>query len=249
MFDSEEATRATAVNIARNISQYQIRVTQKGVTLLAEAVLAMDKELAQTAGLARQIPVLPSAHELGVRAFEWMFGADFQEEKAEVSRDRLGFAILHLVCSLQNTGVLSSKSYDWHEATTVVQRVGDVLQLLCAGQRPSEGIIQSWLKGDDEELQNFCADNGPPWAQGIGLIDLAMLAVNQPTEGVDHEYLEDRADQKRLVRELDVILNGEEGAAPQASLCDIVSQVKQVADKYKTANLLAYLEEIGERNE
>lgn len=33
-------------------------------------------------------------------------------------------------------------------------------------------------------------------------------------------------DHKRLVRELDVALNGEDGAAKQASLCDIVSQVK-----------------------
>lgn len=32
-------------------------------------------------------------------------------------------------------------------------------------------------------------------------------------------------DHKRLVRELDVALNGD-GAAPQASLCDIVGQVK-----------------------
>lgn len=31
---------------------------------------------------------------------------------------------------------------------------------------------------------------------------------------------------KRLVRELDVLLNGKDGAAQQASLCDIVSQVK-----------------------
>lgn len=34
------------------------------------------------------------------------------------------------------------------------------------------------------------------------------------------------ADHKRLVRELDVALNGEAGAAKQASLCDIVGQVK-----------------------
>lgn len=33
-------------------------------------------------------------------------------------------------------------------------------------------------------------------------------------------------DHQRLVRELDVALNGEDGAAKQASLCDIVSQVK-----------------------
>ncbi len=39
------------------------------------------------------------------------------------------------------------------------------------------------------------------------------------------DYEEVLADHRRLVRELDVLLNGE-GAAPQASLCDIVSQVK-----------------------
>jgi hypothetical protein len=35
------------------------------------------------------------------------------------------------------------------------------------------------------------------------------------------------ADHRRLVRELDVILNGHEGAAEQASLCDIVSQLRR----------------------
>lgn len=34
-------------------------------------------------------------------------------------------------------------------------------------------------------------------------------------------------DVKRLTRELDVLLNGEEGAAKQASLCDIVAQVRR----------------------
>ncbi|KWD49699.1 hypothetical protein WL67_20895 [Burkholderia ubonensis] len=35
------------------------------------------------------------------------------------------------------------------------------------------------------------------------------------------------ADHRRLVRELDVLLNGEEGAAQQASLSDIVAQVRR----------------------
>lgn len=39
------------------------------------------------------------------------------------------------------------------------------------------------------------------------------------------KYEEVLADHRRLVRELDVALNGEEGAAKQASLCDIVGQV------------------------
>jgi len=32
-------------------------------------------------------------------------------------------------------------------------------------------------------------------------------------------------DYRRLTREMDMLLNGESGAAPQASLCDIVSQI------------------------
>lgn len=40
------------------------------------------------------------------------------------------------------------------------------------------------------------------------------------------DYEEVLADHRRLVRELDVALNGEDGAAQQASLCDIVGQVK-----------------------
>lgn len=40
------------------------------------------------------------------------------------------------------------------------------------------------------------------------------------------DYEEVLADHRRLVRRLDVALNGEEGAAKQASLCDIVAQVE-----------------------
>ena len=39
-------------------------------------------------------------------------------------------------------------------------------------------------------------------------------------------YREIMDNHRRLVRELDVALNGEDGAAQQASLCDIVGQVK-----------------------
>lgn len=43
-------------------------------------------------------------------------------------------------------------------------------------------------------------------------------------------YKEAEADKRRLVRDLDVLLNGKE-AAPQASLCDIVSQVQDMMRK------------------
>lgn len=49
-------------------------------------------------------------------------------------------------------------------------------------------------------------------------------------------------DRKRLVRELDVALNGEACAAPQASLCDIVAQVKAEARK-RGVPVLAKLEQ------
>lgn len=45
------------------------------------------------------------------------------------------------------------------------------------------------------------------------------------------------ADHKRLVRELDVLLNGEAGAADQASLCDIVAQVRMARKKPGTGPL------------
>lgn len=40
------------------------------------------------------------------------------------------------------------------------------------------------------------------------------------------ELLDVQKDHHRLVRELDVLLNGVDGAAPQASLCDLVAQLK-----------------------
>lgn len=55
-----------------------------------------------------------------------------------------------------------------------------------------------------------------------------------PGETTPKDYEEVIADHKRLVRELDVMINGEEGAAKQASLCDIVSQMKDyIGDKHK----------------
>ena len=55
-------------------------------------------------------------------------------------------------------------------------------------------------------------------------IPLGELCRNAASE-IETLY-EILADKRRLTRELDVALNGERGAAQQASLCDIVSQVK-----------------------
>lgn len=50
---------------------------------------------------------------------------------------------------------------------------------------------------------------------------------NRPREKTMEDYQSVIADHDRLVRELDIALNGEHGAAKQASLCDIVAQVRE----------------------
>lgn len=55
-----------------------------------------------------------------------------------------------------------------------------------------------------------------------------------------------QADHQRLVRELDALLNGEAGAAKQASLCDIVAQVAKdgVVAKTQLHKLAATMENV-----
>ncbi|WP_263147771.1 hypothetical protein [Pseudomonas sp. RIT-PI-AD] len=61
------------------------------------------------------------------------------------------------------------------------------------------------------------------------------------------DYEEVLAGHRRLVRELDVALNGEAGAAPQASLCDIVGQVAS-AVRLAGKPLLVEIEKLRELN-
>lgn len=55
--------------------------------------------------------------------------------------------------------------------------------------------------------------------------NLLIADSEQPTA---QDYEKILADHRKLVRDLDVLLNGESGAARQASLCDIVSQVARM---------------------
>jgi hypothetical protein len=103
-----------------------------------------------------------------------------------------------------------------------------------------ECAFKAWVK-DNEYL--FKAE----WKDGSFVdyekLDLLRAAFNagaatkqesntpKPEQGDDltiADYEEVLADHRRLVRELDVALNGD-GAAKQASLCDIVAQVKNIA--------------------
>lgn len=79
------------------------------------------------------------------------------------------------------------RAADWTEPTSYYQRMSDAITLLCAGKRPPEKMVFSWLDSTSEELQEFCIEHGPAWAQGIVLIDAARVMADTPTEGVDHE--------------------------------------------------------------
>ena len=88
-------------------------------------------------------------------------------------------------------------SDDWTHPTTVLERFGDAMELLCQGERPPDSMLCAWLDGLSDELQIFAGNHGPAWAQGIGIIDAALTMVDQPTEirfrdrpGVDHEHRE-----------------------------------------------------------
>lgn len=74
-----------------------------------------------------------------------------------------------------------------------------------------------------EEIQNGNGLNA--YIRCFTEAQLMSIQVIQSREQVIHDYKEVNEDKKRLVRELDMIINGKEGAAKQASLCDIVGQV------------------------
>lgn len=88
-------------------------------------------------------------------------------------------------------------SGDWSEPTTHLKRFGDAMQLLCNGRRPPDSMLLAWQDKDADsiDLQEFAIAHGPAWAQGIGVIDAALVLVEQPTEGVDHEMAAQQAAQ------------------------------------------------------
>lgn len=57
------------------------------------------------------------------------------------------------------------------------------MELLCKGHRPPTELVVNWFTDTDSEgLQNFAAEHGPEWAQGVGVIDAARLLADTPTE-------------------------------------------------------------------
>lgn len=69
------------------------------------------------------------------------------------------------------------------------------------------------------------------------------LPVGTKLYGVDviNQYEALLEEHRAFVRELDVLLNGANGAAKQASICDIVSQVKLTGIKIKMENRVGFI--------
>jgi hypothetical protein len=109
-----------------------------------------------------------------------------------------------------------------------------------------------------EEILYLIAENEPDqfdefakWVDQNGGADeidtdltfkMAMQAMDeyasQQTAAISADYEEVLADHKRLVREIDEIISGENGMAKQASLCDLVGPIKKLAaerDEYREA--------------
>ena len=93
---------------------------------------------------------------------------------------------------------------------------------------PTDAAIAQAFRECREEMSGSVA-----WLDAFRLIELRAreMDAEKGGDGVcscpEHGNWVNSDDVKRLVRRLDVAINGENGAAPQASLCDIVAQVEK----------------------
>jgi hypothetical protein len=82
------------------------------------------------------------------------------------------------------------------------------------------------IKDSQDTLVRFFQKDGAHWGHNG---DIDNLNPGQCAVRAIRDLERVAADHKRLVRRLDVLLNGINGAAKQASLCDIVAQIESQA--------------------
>lgn len=72
--------------------------------------------------------------------------------------------------------------------TTYIERFTEAVRLLC-GKEPPRELVVAWLEHRElaDDLQNFAAQYGPSWAQGIVVLDAAAVLADTPEEGAEHE--------------------------------------------------------------
>lgn len=84
-------------------------------------------------------------------------------------------------------------------------------------------------RGWDMDCQNEFRPATCPDCAGSGKAEHSITVQESDSATPDvSDYEQVLDDHRRLTRELDVLLNGEEGAAQQASLCDLVAQLRTV---------------------
>lgn len=107
------------------------------------------------------------------------------------------------------------------------------------------------MNSDREKLERemyvaMCHSGGP---SDKACADIAIAYADRRVAEAVAAYGEAMADHRKLVRQLDVALNGEAGAAKQASLCDIVGQVEDIRRHYERTSALSPAREGGQGDE
>ncbi|WP_294636584.1 hypothetical protein [uncultured Aquabacterium sp.] len=70
--------------------------------------------------------------------------------------------------------------------STYEQRFTEAVALICGAEPPPE-LVEAWIAGEDEALQQWVGGYAPGWVQNIAVLDAAHQLANQPTEGGEHE--------------------------------------------------------------
>jgi hypothetical protein len=107
---------------------------------------------------------------------------------------------------------------NWEERK--IDRLAEVISMSEDHIRELQGEVSDW-----KETASLINREG-------SLVQAKLSAAIEEIQG----YKEMHEDHKRLVWEIDVIINGEAGAAKQASLCDLVGQIQKLAEN-KTPKL------------
>jgi hypothetical protein len=109
---------------------------------------------------------------------------------------------------------------------------------ICAEELEKLELVVGELRACLQAINDEFVDPLEPWGADLELPRDWLLRVRETLKKTSDikevmsisDYEAVLADHNRLVRELDVALNGEDGAAKQASLCDIVLQVRRSKD-------------------
>lgn len=93
----------------------------------------------------------------------------------------------------------------------------------------------AWSPLVDHKKETFEAwkklDGNAVWADFARSLERALAAEREraeKAEALNRDHEEVHESKRALVREIDVIINSEEGAAKQASLCDLVGQIQEL---------------------